>query len=240
MRDEEQEELELAAWVALRRLEEAYRRLITLVPQKPEQVELWTAYRRARADLGGPIMKLKLALDQALPDPRARAGESNADRALAALLIHYDERELASAQGGAAGASLLLQTEYSGLYDGGERFFVLLEDALRSPATPGLVLQLFLFCMRSGFCGRYPSLADPERLAHQDELCQRVGKRPEPPAAPQAAAPLERIPGQDFPYLVYVSALALLVTVWFGLHSLAKAHQAEQSGIKCSSHEPSK
>ena len=233
MRDDQQEELDLAAWVALRRLEEAQRRLSALVPQKPEPVELWTAYRRARAELKGPIAKLKAALEQALPDPRARPGESNADRALAALLIHYDERELAGAQGGAAGASMLLQTEYCGLYDGGERFFLLLEDALRSPATPSLVLQLFLFCMRSGFCGRYPSVADPARLAHQEELCQRVGKHPEPVAAPRAAAPLERIPGQEFPYLVYAGALALLVTVWFGLHSLARAHQAAQSSVKC-------
>jgi type VI protein secretion system component VasF len=235
MKDEEQEELELAVWVALRRLEEAFRRLGTLVPQKPEQIELWTGYRRARADLAAPILKLKTALERALPDPRARPGESNAERALAALLIHYDERELASAQGGAAGASVLLQTEFCGLYDGGDRFFVLLEEALRSPATPSLVLQLFLFCMRSGFCGRYPSPADPERLAHQDELCQRVGKRPEPLVAAKAPTPLERIPGQDFPYLVYLSALTLLAGVWFGLHSLAKAHQAEQSGIHCAS-----
>ncbi|HTV23316.1 MAG TPA: DotU family type IV/VI secretion system protein [Polyangiaceae bacterium] len=236
MRDEEQEELELAVWVALRRLEEAFRRLGSLAPQKPEPIELWTAYRRARADLKAPIVKLKAALEVALPDPRARPGESNADRALAALLIHYDERELASAQGGAAGASMLLQTEYCGLYDGGERFFVLLEDALRSPATPSLVLQLFLFCMRSGFCGRYPNVSDPERLANQEELCQRVGRRPEPLSPPRADAPIERIPGQEFPYLVYASALALLLSVWFGLHSLAKAHQAEQSSIKCSSH----
>jgi hypothetical protein len=236
MKDEEQEELELAVWVALRRLEEAYRRLATLVPPKPEQVERWAAYRRARAELATPILKLKAALEQALPDPRARAGESNAERALAALLIHYDERELATAQGGAAGAALLLQTEYCGLYDGGERFFVLLEDALRSPATPSLVLQLFLFCLRSGFCGRYPSLDDPERLAHQDELCQRVGKRPEPLGVAKATPPLERIPGQDFPYLVYLSALALLGGVWLGLHSLAKAHQARQSDIHCAPH----
>jgi hypothetical protein len=235
MKDEEQEDLELAVWVALRRLEEAYRRLVTLVPQKPEQIELWTAYRRARVDLAAPILRLKAALEQALPDPRARPGESNAERALAALLIHYDERELASAQGGAAGASTLLQTEYCGLYDGGERFFFLLEDALRSPATPSLVLQLFLFCMRSGFCGRYPSLADPERLAHQDELCQRVGRHPEPVAPAKPAAPLERIPGQDFPYLVYASALALLACVWLGLHSFAQAHQAEQGSIRCAS-----
>lgn len=233
MTDEERDELELGVWMALRRLEDAYRRLVALVPQNPERAELWTSYRRARADLAGPILKLKSALERALPEPRARPGDSHAERSLAALLVHYDERELASAQGGAAGAAALLQTEYCGLYDGGERFFMLLEDALRSPATPSLVLQLFLFCMRSGFCGRYPSLSDPERLAHQDELCQRVGKRPEPLGTNAAPAPLERIPGQDFPYLVYLSALTLLATVWFGLHSLAKAHQAEQSGIHC-------
>lgn len=235
MTDEQQEELDLAAWIALRRLEEAFRRLATLVPATPERLELWTAYRRARAELATPILKLKTALEQALPDPRARAGESSAERTLAAVLIHYDERELATAQGGAAGASVLLQTEYCGLYDGGERFFVLLEDALRSPATPGLVLQLFLFCMRSGFCGRYASAGDPERLAHQRELSERVARNPEPSRAGGVSAPLPRIPGQRFPYLVYVAALAVLVGVWFGLNSLATAHQTAHRGLDCRS-----
>jgi len=232
MKDEEREGLELAAWVELRRLEEAYRRLLALVPARPEQLELWVAYRRARAELAGPIMRLKAALHHALPDPRAREGESHADRAFAALLIHYDERELTFAQGGGAGASTLLQTEYCGLYDGGERFFVLLEDALRSSATPPLLLQMLLFCMRSGFCGRYPSLTDPERVAHQNELCQRVGKPPEAPAAPKAAEPLERIGGMGFPYLVYLAAVAALVAVWFVLHEVANGHE-EKSGIAC-------
>lgn len=233
MTSEQEEELELAVWVALRRLEEGYRRLMTLVPARPEQLELWTRYRRARADLQGPIVKLREALERALPDPRARPGESNAERALAALLIHYDERELAEAQGGAAGAAPLLQTEYAGLYDGGERFYWLMEEALRSVATPGLMLQLLLFCMRSGFCGRYASASDPERLAYQAELCQRVARRDEPRPTP-AASPLPRIVGQQFPYAFYAGALALLVVFWLGLHQVARAHQAT-SRVQCTS-----
>lgn len=233
MRDDEREELELAVWVALRRLEEAYARMLALAPARSEQVELWVPYRRARAELGGPILKLKTALERALPDPRAREGEAQADRALAALLIHYDERELAFAQGGGAGASVLFQTEYCGLYDGGERFFILLEDALRSPATPALVLQLMLFCMRSGFCGRYQSLDDAERAACQNELSQRVGKPPEPIVAPRTAAPLERIPGRNFPYLVYLIALAAIAGVWLGLSEMARSHQRARTDIRC-------
>ena len=51
----------------------------------------------------------------------------------------------------------------------GEEFFVYLERALRAPAPPTLMLQLFLFCLRAGFCGRYAQLDDPQRMAYVDE-----------------------------------------------------------------------
>jgi hypothetical protein len=234
MMDEQQELLELEVWFALRRLDEAFDRLSSVAASPSRRPELRVDYARARAALAAPIGALRAALDRALPEPRALPGESYAERMFAALLIHYDERELSQSDAlSGAGAAELLQTEYANLYDGGEQFFVFLERALRAPAPPGLVLQLFLFCLRAGFCGRYPGLEEPERLAYQDELSRRVGKRPsEASEMGLVAAPFERIEGASFPHFLYVAGVLALVLVWLGLNSVADAHQSARTGLK--------
>jgi hypothetical protein len=231
MLDEQQELLELDVWCALRRLDDAFERLSSTLVLDARQPELRVEYSRARSSLAAPIAALRAALERALPEPRALPGESYAERMFAALLIHYDERELAHGSR-FAGAGALLQTEYANLYDGGEQFFVFLERALRAPAPPGLTLQLFLFCLRAGFCGRYPRLDDPERLAYQDELSRRVGKRPAEALVASPPVPVERIAGSSFPYVLYLAGALSLVIVWLCLDSVADAHQSARTGLK--------
>lgn len=233
MLDEQQELAELEVWFALRRLNDTFERALTLLGVQPRRAELRVDFTKARESLGAPIEALRAALQRALPEPRALPGQSYAEVIFAAVLIHLDERELA--HGGelsAASGGVLLQTQYADLYDGGEEFFVCLERALRAPAPPGLVLQLFLFCLRAGFCGRYPELDDPGRLAYVDELSRRVGK---PPAASEVSWPapaLERIAGARFPFLLYVAGVLALVLVWLALNSVADAHQSARTGLK--------
>src|SRR3954468_10505296 len=117
MMDEQQELLELEVWFALRRLDEAFERLANAVSSPSRRPELRVDYARARAALAAPIGALRAALDRALPEPRALPGESYAERMFAALLIHYDERELSQSDAlSGAGAAELLQTEYANLY----------------------------------------------------------------------------------------------------------------------------
>lgn len=233
MLDEQQELLELEVWFALRRLDEMFERSLSLSSREPRRAELRVDFVKAREALAAPIEALRAALERALPEPRALPGQSSAEIIFAALMIAYDERELA--RGGelsAASGGVLLQTRYAGLYDGGEELFVYLERALRAPAPPGLMLQLFLFCLRAGFCGRYPQIDDPQRLAYVDELSRRVGK---PPATTGEvswpAVPLERIAGARFPYLLYVAGVLSLVLVWMALNSIADAHQSARTGL---------
>jgi hypothetical protein len=222
-------------WFALRRLDAAFNAMLARAPVSSARPELWADYQRARATLTPLIATLETALALALPDPRARPRESIWERILSAVLIQYDERELAVVgQQSTLPRPALLQTEHSGIYDGGERLFSQLEDALRAAGTPRLVLQLFLFCMRAGFCGRYPDAAHPERMAFQDELCRRVAKdrgarRQPAPARPKRS----RIEGVGFPYPVYVVALVCVLGVWWALGALAEAHQAARSGLQC-------
>jgi hypothetical protein len=234
MLDEQQELLELEVWFALRRLDETFERSLSLSSREPRRAELRVDYIKAREALAAPIDALRAALERALPEPRALPGQSSAEIIFASLLIAYDERDLA--RGGelsAASGGVLFQTQYAGLYDGGEEFFVYLERALRSPAPPSLMLQLFLFSLRAGFCGRYPQLDDPQRLAYVDELSRRVGK---PPASTGEVSwpvvPLERIQGARFPYLLYAAGVLSLVLVWMALNSVADAHQSARTNLK--------
>lgn len=235
MTDDEEDELVLGVWAALRALEGAVQGLLALAPADPKRPELWVEYNARRQRLDAPALELGVALRAALPDPRARPGESLAERTWAALLIHYDERELANASQRPAGPrEPLLQTKHCNLYDGGELFFVYLEDALRSPATPSLVLQLFLFCLRAGFCGRYSSATDPGREALHEELCQRVVKSDAASGALAAVTP-QAVPiaGVRFPWSVYALAFAFVVGFWFALESMAETHQASRAGLTC-------
>jgi type VI secretion system (T6SS) protein DotU len=235
---ERQQEWELGVWFALRRLDADFNAMLARAPQSSARPELWADYQRARGSLTPRIATLETALALALPDLRARPGESVWERILSAILIHYDERELAVVgQQTSMPRAALLQTEHCGIYDGGERFFDQLEDALRAASTPRLVLQLFLFCMRAGFCGRYADASHPERMACQEELCRRVAKdRGARRQHAPARARRTRIQGVGFPYPVYVVAVACVLGVWFALGALAEAHQAARSGLQCVDH----
>lgn len=244
MTNEEQEGLQLDVWFALRELDQRVEDLLSASPPEapasavdPEPPELWEDYQSIRARLRGPVLDLQATLQRALPEPRARAGESLAHRIWAAILIHYDERELNRIRHHAGRPRLLLlQTEHCDLYDGGEQFFVYLENALRTPGTPSLVLQLFLFCMRAHFCGRYASPAEPERMAYEAELCRRVAEEREPARAQGASALPPPLPGVAFPFGVYAVALAFSMGVWFALEAMADVHQAARSGLTCAAH----
>jgi hypothetical protein len=234
MPSEEQEVQELEVWFAVRRLDEAFQRSLKVASVEPHQAELKVDYTKARKALDAPIEVLRVMLQRALPEPRALPGESSAEITFAALLIHYDERELE--RGGQLSASdggVLLQTKFARLYDGGEEFYVYLERVLRAPSPPSLVLQLFLFCLRAGFCGRYAKTDDPQRMAFVDELSRRVGK---PPSSTSDVSwpvpPLERIRGANFPYLLYAAGVLSLVLVWLALNSVADAHQSARTGLK--------
>lgn len=223
--------LELQVWFALRDLEVRFRHLLRRVPTDETRPELWTRYTEERAKLADGIKRLRASLVAALGE-EPNFEESQAGRAFAVLLIHYDERELVKVDvRGQEHGMTLLQTEHCGLYDGGERFFRFLEDALRSPATPPLVMQLFLFCLRSGFCGRYPSQEHPELREHFNELRRRVvvegvTESVELPASPA----LERIRGRGFPYSYYLGAFGALICIWLFLTLRAKAHETYRLG----------
>ncbi|MGC4067275.1 MAG: DotU family type IV/VI secretion system protein [Polyangiaceae bacterium] len=227
---------ELEVWSALRDLEEQFGRLLSRVGDAAQRREAVVGYVNARRELDEPIERLREHLVRALPEPRALRGESWVEQIFAAILIHFDERELGFDERLPRMNATLLQTEYANLRDGGERFYVFLERALRSRVTPPLVLQLFLFCMRSGFCGRFPTAEDPERLAYVTELTDwvspsRVGGSDAPRGTPQGVPQVSAIGGRRFPIGNYVVAAFVLFVLWSSLQVAASVHEVHLVGM---------
>lgn len=220
-------------WFGLQELEEAFVRLRQEAPVSAEQrarPELWSDYAACRQKLSVPIRGLQQHLIAAFGSEAAYA-----ERAFCALLIHYDERELAWVDREKTELPMpLFQATYCGVYNGGELFFTYLEDALRASSSPPLLLQLFLFGLRSGFCGRYLREDDPERLEKEKELRKRVsavlgglerGPTPMPTILP--------IRGVTFPFTYYGIALATLACLWFGFRLVAAIEEKREYSEPC-------
>lgn len=219
-------------WFALKDLEDAFEVLSHAAPSTPKQrarAELWSDYAARRGELEKPIRALESCLLQAFG---SEAGY--AERALCALLIHYDERELSWVDRDNTGLPMpLFQSHYCNVYDGGERFYVYLEDALRASRTPPLLLQLFLFCLLGGFCGRYISVDDAERREKVRELRKRVGVLVNSPGNVQVISPpvLPSIPTVPFPMRYYLAAVLAVLGLWFGFRWVASYQQNHESSI---------
>jgi hypothetical protein len=222
-------------WFILRRVEAAFQRLWASKPREADRPELWGAYFQQRQELPLLINELKLTLERALGSHGDKEGP--AERCLAALLIQYDERELSYLGSAQPAQGLpLFQTMFCGYYDGGERYYRYLEDALRAQDTNPLVLEVFLFCLRSGFCGQFLLPEHPARLAFSRELCQRVLGKVTPNTS-EPKAPVRCIRGQRFPFQYYLVAATVVLGLWLGLRSLAADHEYSRIGIStCDEH----
>lgn len=228
-------EAELNVWFALRRLDEQFSELLASVPRTADMRKQWEGYRGRRKALAEPIAAFKRALELALPPDPNPALRDLDRRCLAALMIHYDERELAAiGEEGRNRSPGSLQAEHCEINDGGERFYVYVEASLALALTPGLVIQLLLFCLQGGFCGKFPNQGDVERRNYVAKLSERVveGVRGEPARADVPRAVRRRIEGVGFPYLDYVIGAAVLMCVCLMLMSRAHTHQKEHEMCK--------
>jgi type IV/VI secretion system ImpK/VasF family protein len=140
---------------------------------------------------------------------------------LVALVAFLDERERIALGGLAEGWGLPPhQRELLDIDDGGDRFFDELADASARRDTHGLVLEIFLFCLRSGFVGRH---RDHRFQLDQTvaELTERVRRDQPVPVAAVTAAPAARRPRLaliGFPVRTYVVAGGLVALLFAGLH----------------------
>lgn len=223
-------ELDLCVWHAVRNLDTVFRRLLASMPREPGRDDLWAAYATERAKLSEPVEALTKALLSALPLSDELPSRKWGKHCLLALLVLYDELELAELGSLASErASIPLQTEYCAIHDGGERFYMLVDDALSLAVTPPLVLQVLLYCMQAGFCGRIATKTDPEREEYIRRLSLRVDEAADHKHSPQALeASRSRISGVDFPFIYYVAAAVFVGCVWLALGTLARYHECDE------------
>lgn len=69
-----------------------------------------------------------------------------------------------------------LQSAYLGHKEGGIVFFELLDNTLNQPGTTPLILEVFYYCLRQGFKGRYHQ--DPARLKYYTSTLAAIADKP--------------------------------------------------------------
>lgn len=93
----------------------------------------------------------------------ALANEPACDQVLLVLVLYLDERIMQALPADLRLGWPMLQHEWLGTTNGGDEFYRILEGVLAMPAPPRSLLEIFYFCLNSGFVGRYagqPSMID--------------------------------------------------------------------------------
>jgi len=99
--------------------------------------------------------------------------------------------------------------------NGGEVFFVRVDDALAEKDAPELLIEVLLYCLQAGFVGRFEG--DAVRLAdYENKLASRV-RSAAPPAAPPPAAEPPAVPSARRQVLLVVAALVVLNVIFFAV-----------------------
>ena len=157
------------------------------------------------------IVKLRAELRDALRRMESRLGselgKAHVQNILHPIVIHADE-QLSVATLGRAEAWAPLQLELFKHNNGGEIFYQLLDDLMKQPDTPNIVLASFYYCLRDGFRGEtvdHPSRNDD----YQQELSRRLVV--EGDLRPRHEADAGIVELYEFPWRYYLWGLGLVV-----------------------------
>lgn len=113
-----------------------------------------------------------------------------------------------------------LQQELYQVDDAGDLFFELLDNSLNKPETLYLVYEVYYFCLRDGFCGRY--IANPARINdYLEKLAGHIRLKPLVKDSAPETAPARRAFFRIPTYFYYCSAGVLLLLLYVFLVNLA-------------------
>ena len=144
---------------------------------------------------------------------RGRLSEQDVYHVLFALVIYLDEKIQMRVLRDHDVAWPLLQEELLGVDDGGDLFYEATDEHLRSQETNPFVLEVYYFCLKAGFVGRYES--QPARIdAYVRRLEGRFGDAD--PTAAHDGQPITDAPPPTHPYRIYAAA-AVAVLVGHGV-----------------------
>lgn len=113
-----------------------------------------------------------------------------------------------------------LQWELYQVADAGDVFFELLDNALNKPETLPIIYQVYYFCLKDGFSGRYSG--NPDQIAdYLSKLVKHIDLAPLPTTAMAERAPAKRAYFRVPNHFYYTIAGTLLVLFYLFLCTLA-------------------
>ncbi len=140
--------------------------------------------------------------------------ESQSDpmQILAALSIYLDERVLRRLAANRMLEWRHLQLDVIHSSEGGDLFYRIVDRLIASPKTTPLVLEVYHFCLRDGFLGRFAH--EPGKIEdYERRLAARIPAPPEPAAPPPSPTP--DAPHVRSPILYYAVTAALVLLLPF-------------------------
>lgn len=141
-----------------------------------DRVSFWNAIHEASRDVDKlsrqTVERLPTAAHMALidlhEDMRERlqqlraelSGHADNERMMLILVFYFDERVMRQLPDSARLRWIPLQSEWIGSSHGGTEFYRILDKLLQVETTASIVFELFYYCLRNGFVGRYSSTPD--------------------------------------------------------------------------------
>jgi len=117
----------------------------------------------------------------------------------------------------------VLQKELFQIENAGEVFYEILDDILAKPQTHTFVYEVYFFCIRYGFRGRYES--NPVKITEYLKKLQAKLKQDEIYAPPAEADEMVKLKQFSSPYWYYLITAGVLVFAYFFFLILASINE---------------
>ena len=189
--------------------------------------------QQGAAKTSGGVVKIRSSIRNALDILRVDLSKTMHERdsyyILFPLVVFFDELVQLRLETDVEVAWPLLQTELFDTDLGGDVFYDILETLLVQPQTDAFVNEVFYFCLKAGFKGKYHN--DPVKIAsYQSALADRIGMSC--PADETVVSEVEQvIRYYRSPAWYYVPVSIVLVFVYFGLNAMSA--QDNQDTLDC-------
>jgi type IV/VI secretion system ImpK/VasF family protein len=203
-----------------------------------DEVDAMVTRTSALPPSGPPVLAVvgNGALAASLPGPRSQAvllladevrarvlrlreelaGEPARDQILLVLVLYLDERIMQMLSQDLCLSWPMLQREWLGTTHGGDELYRILGHVLAMPEPPPALLEVFYFCLNSGFMGRHagqPAVIE----AWKDRLRMAIAARTDvgQPSTASADGPAEAYLSQvpRSPAWLYLGSLLVVLTL---------------------------
>lgn len=153
--------------------------------------------------------KVDARLGQLMRDIEDVKGSSSA---MLALVLYFDERVMGRLPDYLRLAWPLLQTKRTGARTGGDDFYRFIDELRRDPRTHSFVFEVYYFCLKGGFVGKYAN--DLGRITHYEQLLEESIAVPDVSGRGSDTAPISLEDEQPIrPWLYYLVAVAIVAVL---------------------------